>query len=439
MPAITTYRPLLEKVWSLRGEMGWVFAGQGIAFIGSFVGIKVLTNTLGPAGYGQLALGLSIAGILNLYLYGPVSNVVARFFSVYRERGQLPSYFAVLKDIHRKLALIVMSIGVVVAAIFLEVFSRVDWSYAIAAATAFGIVTGINASYNALQSAVRQRKVVAIHQGVEVWLRTGIAVLLVMWGGAGAAALTGYAIGTFLITISQSKIIHRNNEIAENWKIKGSEVAVGTFSEFRKYATSFMIFSGFAAISMYGDRWIIQGLFTESDVGIYAAIFQIASAPVAFLFTVINQFVTPIIFESVGSCTSKQNFAKGMRILWCSVVVSTIIMFFITLLTFFYASDIVKIMTNEDFVRYSSILWLGVAGQFLFNIGQLIATKGLALNKPRIYLIPKFTQAVSFLIFGFWLCKNIGVIGVAIAFVISSIAHLLLIIRINSNIETDIL
>ncbi|HEX9078711.1 MAG TPA: hypothetical protein VF795_03915, partial [Desulfuromonadaceae bacterium] len=88
---------LLERIVKLRHEMAWIVAGQFFGFVGGFAGIKALTNIMGPKGYGELALGLTIAGLFNMYVYGPIANVVARFFAVYRERGRLGVYFAVLK------------------------------------------------------------------------------------------------------------------------------------------------------------------------------------------------------------------------------------------------------------------------------------------------------------------------------------------------------
>jgi O-antigen/teichoic acid export membrane protein len=117
----------LQKAWNLRGETGWVLAGQGIAFVGSFLGIKILTGMLGPKGYGELALGLTIAGLFNMYLYGPLANVVARFFSVYRERGDLAVYFGVLKKSHLLLA---VSLTVLAALIGLILWPwlGLDWA-----------------------------------------------------------------------------------------------------------------------------------------------------------------------------------------------------------------------------------------------------------------------------------------------------------------------
>ena len=94
------FKSIYVRVFQLRHELAWVVTGQLLAFLGGFAGIKILTNVLGPEGYGQLALGLTIAGLLNMFVYGPIGQVVLRFFSVYRERGELSIYFTILKNAH---------------------------------------------------------------------------------------------------------------------------------------------------------------------------------------------------------------------------------------------------------------------------------------------------------------------------------------------------
>lgn len=83
----------LNQLYHVRHEMIWVVVGQILAFLGAFAGIKILTNVMRPEGYGQLALGMTIAGLLNMFIYGPIGQVVGRFFSVCREKNELSVFF----------------------------------------------------------------------------------------------------------------------------------------------------------------------------------------------------------------------------------------------------------------------------------------------------------------------------------------------------------
>jgi len=69
---ILTMKTRLNQLSHVRHEMIWVVVGQILAFLGAFAGVKILTNVMQPEGYGLLALGMTIAGLLNMFIYGPI-------------------------------------------------------------------------------------------------------------------------------------------------------------------------------------------------------------------------------------------------------------------------------------------------------------------------------------------------------------------------------
>ncbi len=428
-------KPLFDRVMQLRREMAWILVGQAIGFVGGFIGIKVLTNILGPAGYGQLALGLTIAGFFNLFIYGPIANVVSRFYSVCRERGTLSAYFAVLKKSHKVLAAALVALSLAAGAIGWILAGR-EWGLLIGISALFGVVSGINASYVALQSAIRDRKVVALHQGADVWIRIGLSILfLYLFHKSGYTALIGYLAGTLLVTISQNIFARRKSEIAGQWS--ESAFSRESFTEFYRYAVPFVLWSGIAYVTIYGDRWILQALFGEKEVGIYSALYQIASSPINILFAMINQLVTPIIFERAGALTSLEQFQRSSYLLRQTVLIMTMIYAVLIVLTYLFSNVLVTLLTSRDFVAYHNILWIIALSLSIFNLGQLLTTKGLYCNKPRIYLLPKMIQTLSFVLCAFLLGNRYGIPGVAGGLCISSLVHLFLVILANSRLNAD--
>ena len=420
-----------DRLARLRNEMAWVVAGQLLSFVGGFAGIKILTTVLGPQGYGELALGLTIAGLLNLALYGPASNVVARFFSICRERGELGIYFAALKRSHRWLASGVALLAAVAAGIA-WVAGGGRWGGIVMAASLFGIVGGINASYLALQNAVRQRKIVALHQGADVWLRVAFAAaFLLAVPGSGTVALLGYAAGTLFVTVSQAIFVQRNDDIRAGWTAPAGEPERQRerLREFGRYAAPFVVWAGIAFVSIYGDRWVLQYLFGEREVGIYAALYQIAAAPVNLLVAVVNQLAVPIIFERAGSMTSVDQAAASARLLNRTVAAASLLLLAVTggLL-----------LTSGEFAVRHQLLWLLALGLSLFSVGQIMATKGLYYNRPRIYLWPKSIQTVSFLALSLWLGRELGITGVALSLCGSSLIHLVMVAYANARLESPL-
>ena len=74
---ISTYQ--LTRYRRLVKEGGWIVIGQIVSVLGALVLVRVLTEYLEPTQYGQLALGLSVAGLVNQVLMGGVTNGICRF------------------------------------------------------------------------------------------------------------------------------------------------------------------------------------------------------------------------------------------------------------------------------------------------------------------------------------------------------------------------
>lgn len=66
----------------LTKEGSWIVIGQIAAIAGALVLVCVLTEYLGPEQYGQLALGLVIAGLVNQVVMGGITSGIGRFYSI---------------------------------------------------------------------------------------------------------------------------------------------------------------------------------------------------------------------------------------------------------------------------------------------------------------------------------------------------------------------
>lgn len=424
------------RIHRLRHELAWVLAGQLLAFLGGFAGVKLLTNAMGSEGYGRLALGMTIAGLLNMFIYGPIGQVVSRYFSVYRERGDLDVYFFVLKKVHviagALLILVTVAAGATVGWWF-----GLDWALLVVTALLFGIVGGVNSSFLALQGAIRQRKIVALHQAADTWARPVLAVSGLWWlGNSAPSAFVGFIAGTFLVTLSQGVFALRSPQILGHWRPgdPGDIQWQSASREYFAYASSITVFAGFAAISMYADRWVLQGLFGESEVGIYAALYQIGSAPVTLLMGLISQFFVPIIFDRAGSMTKNAQAESSSRLLNQVVIVSAILLVPIVMTAYFFSEPVVRVLTNAEFSKHSEVLWVIVSGIALFNIGQLLSIKGLNFGRPEIYFLPKAAQALMFLLLMYLLANRYGLVGVAMALSGSSFLYILTVLGANRRL-----
>ena len=311
-------------------ETAWVALGQIIAFLGGLAGIKLLTNMMPPENYGELALGLSLAGVVNLFLFGPLGQVVLRFYSACRERGNIAGYTRVLSRLHGQAILFLTALSLPLLLIVGTGFGW-NWAWLFALALLFGIFSGVQGVFSSLLGALRDRKMGALTQGLDTWLRLGFAVLLVAWvGRLGQWAIVGYTLGSLIIVAIQLWVVRRHGFQRERLGSKDLQDGV-LRAEFLAYGLPFLAFAGLASISQYADRWLLQSFGSTEAVGIYAAMFQIASAPIVFLMGIATQLIIPVVFARSGNLDNHDRTQSSQRLLSRSVVVVGILYLAVTL------------------------------------------------------------------------------------------------------------
>jgi len=438
VPAIGS-TSVFQKIFSIRKELAWVIFGQLLAFSGGLIGIKVLTNMMGPEYYGQLALGLTIAGLVNLFAFGPIGQAITRFFSICREKEQLPFYFATGRRI-LFLASLVLAVVSLISVIACFLLFGQQWAILTASALIFGYATGINNSFISLQNAIRQRRIVALHQGMDMWLRMLLAIIaMLMWGESGSVALLGFCAGLFLIILSQYYFAFQNQQVSDYFLTVSTQniSSSNVYADFSSYTRSFLYFSAFGAIALYADRWILQGLYGEREVGIYAALYLIANTPVTVLMGLAGQLLLPIIYDQAGDMSCPEKMERSRKTVRLTVFLSSVLMSLFVLVAYLFGEPIVVLLSNDEFGSFASSLWIILAGICLFQLGQLLVMRGLALARPNIYIIPKLIHAMIFLVLTYWLAGLYGIHGVGISLCISSFVYLLLISFANFRLNTE--
>lgn len=192
-----------ERIRRLSKEGFWVVLGQVMAMVGSLVSVRMLTELLDPASYGELALGMTLSTLVNQTVLGPLSNGVTRFYAPAQEKGNLGGYlYAVRRLVFSATGVIVLMILLTAAGLLIA--GRTEWIAIAIAALVFAILSGYNSILSGIQNAARQRSIVALHQGIESWTRFLVAVALLSWLGAtSTVAMVGYATSLILVLGSQ--------------------------------------------------------------------------------------------------------------------------------------------------------------------------------------------------------------------------------------------
>jgi O-antigen/teichoic acid export membrane protein len=423
------------RIWK---EARWVILGQFAAFVGAIATVKLLTTELGPSMYGQLTLAVSIAGALQLFVYGPLNQIVIRYFSIYYDRGKLSVYFHVLRKIYLYVGLLVTLITAVVFTAFLAWWNS-EWALFVLLAVIYGCMNGMQAGVCAYYDATRNRKKSAAFQSFSIWARLLFALLLFyLLEVSTYNALLGFCLGVLVVSLLQ--ISGLQEAIAEHKGVQHEpfsdyKYVAECLSEFKKYSFPFLLFALVGMFGAYADRWIIFERLGEKDVGIYVALYQIANAPVALVMAFAQQYSAPIIFQRAGSAESTDQATNAERLLLYMVFAFVVVLLPLILLFWIYSEEIVGIFTSESFMEHHELLWFLPFGIMGFSVGQLFILKGQYLNKPMVYLWPKILHALSLVVLTYYLVTEAGIIGAAYAFCVASMIYLSVIILVNRKLS----
>jgi O-antigen/teichoic acid export membrane protein len=404
-----------ERFRRLSKEGFWIVLGQAAAVVGSLVGVRLLTELLDPAAYGELALGMTVATLVNQTVLGPLSAGVTRFYAPAVEQSDLGGYLnAVRHLVLSATGIIIVLMLFVIAGLLIS--GRTDWIGIATAALIFAILSGYNSILNGVQNAARQRSIVALHQGMESWARFLVAVVLIIWLGASSSvAMVGYAIATILVLGSQylffRKTIQMNRTVAEknSWQ-----------EQIWNFSWPISIFGMFTWMQLVSDRWALGLFATTHEVGLYAVLFQLGYYPISMATGMAVQFVVPIFYQRAGDASDDQRNANVSRLSWRLSGLAlglTAAAFFVVLL---FHAQIFRILVAKEYGTVSHLLPWVILAAGMFAAGQSISLNLMSQMKTQTIMPAKIVTAMLGVFLNFAGAYLYGTAGIVIAGVLFS-------------------
>lgn len=420
----------LRQAARLGPEVFWVSLGQAIMLLGSFVGIKVLTSLLPPDEYGRLALGLAAASFLHMFIFGPLAQYTLRFLPVASQAGWLNRFKAVSDRAYGRATLAVTVAGGLVLGL-LAVAPEPLWLVLAAIAVPYGIAMGWRARFESAQMAARQRRAVALFQAGDAWVRPALAGLAILVIAPGAApALLGYGLATTGLALWQAR--------AAAPLIGGRAGAAcdpAALDRARRdlwhYCWPAALVSMAGALSIFADRWVLQGLLGAHELGLYFAIYQIANAPAVLFVGIVTQFFLPIIFGKAGAMALPEQAAASARLLACTIAAFLILMTPFVAIAYLFSEPIVRIVAGEAYAAYHSLLWIMVAALGLNQLGLILTYKGAYHNRLGLYILPRLGQAALLVALMVLMVPALDVSGAAYAVLAAAFAYVACLVVVN--------
>ena len=405
----------MTRIKRLAKEGSWIVFGQIATVAGALVLVRVLTEHLDPAQYGQLALGLTVAGFINQVVMGGVTNGISRFYSIAAEKQDLGGYFHATRRLMLYATLVVVVISLlVITGLMLLGYSQ--WIALAAAALMFSVLSAYNSTLSSIQNAARQRAIVALHGSLDAWLKIGLALGVMLWlGNSSEAVVIGYACSSLLITFSQFVFLRRTIPEQKVHPAKDHQ----WLRQMWAYSLPFSTFGAFTWMQQVSDRWALQAYATVAEVGHYAVLFQLGYTPIAMFTGLAMSFVGPILYQRSGDATDHARNANVHGLSWRMTNLSLMVSMFGFALTFAIHEWLFSLLVATEYRGISHFLpWVVLAGG-LFAAGQMLSLKLMSEMKSSSLTIVKITTALIGIlcnVLGAAYAGMQGVVGALVAF-----------------------
>lgn len=413
-----------SKLIRISSEGVWIVIGQIVSVLGSLALVKVLTLLLEPSQYGQLALGLTIAGLTNQIILGGISGAIARFYPVSMEEHDFHSYYKEALRLYIYAIFLIITLGIITVAGLINM-GHAEWGVLAGVMLCYAIISGINSTLSGIQNAARQRSVVALTSGVDSWLKVIFSyVLLIVLESSSTNVAMAYLISITITSVIQYKlfkklIIVSDNKISscsgsKNWKVR-----IWT------YAWPFSAWGIFTWGQQASDKWALAFYGTTDEVGSFAVLWQLGFVPISLFSGFLISLIAPIFYQWAGDASDSLRITRVYNITgklsWLVLLLSLIA----AILANFYHDVIFKVLASSKFIEVSEWLpYIIIAAGFQTS-HHILGIRISAMLKVTSLVFPQIGSAlmmISLNILGVYLG---GLPGLIYAIVVASFLYYL--------------
>jgi len=394
--------------------------------------VRVLTELLNPVAFGELALGMTVAVLFNQTILGPLGNGVSRFYAPAQEKSDLASY------LNAVLRLAVLASGVIVFLTLLAISGLFigGWKQWIPIATiaiVFATLSGYNSILVGMHNSARHRSIVALHHGMESWVRFSVAAGLMLWlGTTSTVAMAGYSIALLLVLASQAvffpKLRITSITNPDNEKFWRRQIIV--------YSAPFATWGIFSWAQFVSDRWAMEFFTSTQEVGLYAVLFQVGYYPMIFVTGALTQFLAPILFQRAGDASDARRIDEVQKLSWRLTGLELGLTGAAFLVAITLHAQIFSVFAATEYASVSYLMpWMLLAGG-IFAAGQTVSLDLMSQMKTQVQVVPKIATAVLGVTFNFTGAYLFGITGIVSANILFATIYFVWIVMISRKSST---
>lgn len=390
----------------LSGDMLSVGTSQALAAIGQVIGIRLLTEALSPAVFGEIALIVGASTLATSILINPTMQALLRYYPECAQSGQgdLAERMA-----HRRilstlwwvlpLSLPLLLIGLVqgwfgpAAALLLLLLVTVD---------------GMRAFRTTVMNATRQHHHYGLWLVGESWGRPMLAYGATLWLGIHVELVL---IAYITVSLALYAVLFRSTDRHVSTAARSEAHEEDLLRRFEAYARPLIPLGVVGWVSGMADRYMIGSLLSAQSVGMYVAAYSLASRPLLMVSSIAETAIRPVYYAAV--VRQDPQASRKYLAAWFAIVLAAGIAVCLCLTLFHQPAA--HLLFGSKFREASSLMPWIAAGYGLLALSHVATRICYAHDATRSVLTTETAGALCTVIVGFPLIYLYGLQGAAMA------------------------
>lgn len=405
MNAVGRVRMSMRSMEWLHSDFLSLGVSQTIAAIGQIIGVRLLTEALSPAVFGEVMLLVGVAALATSVLVHPTMQALLRYYPEYAPSGggEEVERIALGRILRTSAVVVPISIPLGILGVVAGWFSVTS----VVLLVLLVAVDGMRMLRTTVMNATRQHHRYGIWQIGEAWGRPLFAYGATVWCGIYTELVLAVFLGTSLALyyFINSSIKSPGPVSSTAWNAEELR------NKFKHYGRPLIPLGVLGWISSMADRYMIGSMLSVQNVGMYAAAYGIASRPMLMLSSMAETAIRPVYYSAVVG--RDRPASRKHLITWFVLVfvVGTALCVFLAL----FHQQLAHVLLGPEFREASFLMPWIAAGYGLLALYHIAVRVCLVHDAPQAVTLTEAARAILAVAIGFFLITKYGLFGAAVA------------------------
>ena len=381
----------------------WVAVGQAATAVGLVVGIRILTEYLTPAEFGNLSLMLAALSLARSVFCVSVGQASLRFYGELQPHGGLGRLRATASRL--QIRVLAVPLGAILLVALLGTIHRPAVAVSFVCLALLLVADAARLYEWIWLAAARRQKQASIMDIGDAAGRPALSLTAILLLGAAASpVMLGYALSALAGFLMARFVLDR-----EGIERRASDPDLAR--ELFRYALPLMPMAVVMWVSGLSDRFILSVFVPRQEVGLYAAAYGLMAQPFLMAQVLIDRTLTPVYFLAAGTGDRAQE-----RQVYRALVMGTIAVCAAgVLLVFLFSRTIAALFLAGQYRSSATLMpWLAL-GNAMLAVQYSLAKPLYAHKRTRDMLVIYAAGAVLSVLVTIPMVLWLGALGAALA------------------------